>query len=165
MSNSFRYVGKYGVQTDGDDLLFMRARYYKPSVGRFINKDPIGLRGGINLYGYVGGNPIRFVDPSGLFWNLNGNLHDAVDIIATGGDIVVIGGVIVAIGTGTAALPAVAIGGSVIVLIEAGRYVGHGVISLIEGFCEEDPDKLDEAERDFIQGIALPPGVPIEIFE
>ncbi|MCG8430497.1 MAG: RHS repeat-associated core domain-containing protein [Candidatus Omnitrophica bacterium] len=67
MSNPFRYVGKYGVQTDGDDLLFMRARYYKPSIGRFINKDPIGLAGGMNLYNYVGGNPIGRIDPAGLF--------------------------------------------------------------------------------------------------
>ncbi|MCG8430496.1 MAG: RHS repeat-associated core domain-containing protein [Candidatus Omnitrophica bacterium] len=54
------------MQTDGDDLLFMRARYYKPSVGRFINKDPIGLAGGINLYGYVGGNVVNLIDPMGL---------------------------------------------------------------------------------------------------
>ena len=56
--NAFKYVGQYGVQTDAPDLLYMRARYYSPSIGRFINKDPIGLTGGMNLYGYVGGNPI-----------------------------------------------------------------------------------------------------------
>jgi len=65
-SNSFKYVGKYGVITDAPDLLYMRARYYSPSIGRFINKDPIGLMGGMNLYGYVGGNPINLVDPYGL---------------------------------------------------------------------------------------------------
>jgi RHS repeat-associated protein len=68
MANPFRYVGKYGVQTDANDLLYMRARYYKPSIGRFINKDPIGLQGGINPYLYVGANPIRFIDPNGLLW-------------------------------------------------------------------------------------------------
>src|SRR5205085_7788105 len=40
--------------------------WYDPSVGRFISEDPIGLNGGINPYAYVGNNPIRLVDPSGL---------------------------------------------------------------------------------------------------
>ena len=66
VSNPFKYVGKYGVATDAPDLLYMRARYYMPSVGRFINKDPIGLSGGMNMYGYVGGNPVRYIDPKGL---------------------------------------------------------------------------------------------------
>jgi RHS repeat-associated protein len=66
ISNPFRYVGRYGVMTDLNDLLYMRARYYLPSLGRFVNKDPIGFAGGLNLYGYGGNNPISWVDPSGL---------------------------------------------------------------------------------------------------
>ena len=66
IANPFKYVGKFGVATDAPDLLYMRARYYSPSLGRFINKDPIGLSGGLNLYAYVGNNVIQLTDPSGL---------------------------------------------------------------------------------------------------
>jgi uncharacterized protein RhaS with RHS repeats len=44
----------------------MRARYYSPELRRFINADPIRFAGGMNWYGYAGGNPIRFADPDGL---------------------------------------------------------------------------------------------------
>jgi RHS repeat-associated protein len=67
ISNPFTYVGRFGVMAESHGLYYMRARYYDPEVGRFINKDPIGYEGGINLYGYVGGNPTHWVDPLGLF--------------------------------------------------------------------------------------------------
>lgn len=65
-SNLFRYVGKYGVMDEGNGLLFMRARYYDVNNGRFISKDPIGFEGGdLNLYAYVGENPVMGIDPNG----------------------------------------------------------------------------------------------------
>lgn len=67
ISNSFKYVGRFGVMDEGNGLLYMRARYYDPGVGRFINKDPIGLLGGLNMYVYGGNNPVNKVDPSGEF--------------------------------------------------------------------------------------------------
>ena len=62
--NPFKYVGQFGVMDEGNGLLYMRARYYDPEAGRFISKDPIGFAGGdINLYSYVGNNPVNRIDP------------------------------------------------------------------------------------------------------
>lgn len=44
----------------------MRNRYYDPATGKFTQEDPIGLAGGLNLYGFAGGDPINFGDPFGL---------------------------------------------------------------------------------------------------
>lgn len=41
-------------------------RDYDPSTGRYLEADPIGLFGGINLYAYAGLNPLRYIDPKGL---------------------------------------------------------------------------------------------------
>jgi RHS repeat-associated protein len=45
-------------------------RDYDPAIGRYVESDPIGLFGGLNTFGYVGGNPLRRTDPSGRAWGL-----------------------------------------------------------------------------------------------
>jgi RHS repeat-associated protein len=62
----FLFNGRYGVQTDPNGLLYMRARYYNPFICRFINADPSGFSGGLNFYAYADGNPISYLDPFGL---------------------------------------------------------------------------------------------------
>jgi RHS repeat-associated protein len=44
----------------------LRARDYAPMIGRFVQPDPIGMAGGVNLYAYVGNDPLNRTDPSGL---------------------------------------------------------------------------------------------------
>lgn len=46
--------------------MYMRNRYYDPMQGRFTQEDPIGIGGGLNLYGFAGGDPVNFADPFGL---------------------------------------------------------------------------------------------------
>ena len=48
-------------------LWYYRARLYDPKIGRFISEDPIGFQGdSVNFYSYALGNPVRWIDPSGL---------------------------------------------------------------------------------------------------
>jgi RHS repeat-associated protein len=62
----FLFIGRSGVMTDPNGLLYMRARYYNPYLCRFLNADPAGFSGGLNLYAYANGNPVSLSDPSGL---------------------------------------------------------------------------------------------------
>jgi RHS repeat-associated protein len=84
ISNPFKYVGAFGVMDEGNGTYYMTFRYYDPHVGRFISKDPIGLAGGINMYSYVGNNPINYIDPLGLWWEFNfGGAIGGIDISTT----------------------------------------------------------------------------------
>ena len=58
--------GYTGREPDETGLVYYRARYYDPTIGRFISKDPAGMPDGVNRYAYVGNNPINFTDPEGL---------------------------------------------------------------------------------------------------
>jgi RHS repeat-associated protein len=61
----FQFTGR---ENDGaTNLYYYRARYYSPTLNRFISQDPLGLAGGVNTYAYAGGNPVSNTDPLGLF--------------------------------------------------------------------------------------------------
>jgi RHS repeat-associated protein len=45
---------------------YMRNRYYDAATGRFTQEDPIGMAGGLNLYGFAAGDPVNYTDPFGL---------------------------------------------------------------------------------------------------
>ena len=82
--NPFTYAGALGVMEETGGIFFMRNRYYDARRGKFLQKDPIGIAGGVNLYAYVGNNPIDRVDPAGL-WEIR-TIFDVVKERVEGAD-------------------------------------------------------------------------------
>jgi len=64
-ANPQRFPGQQEDPTSG--LYYNYFRDYDPATGRYIEPDPIGLNGGINLYAYALGNPVSLIDPLGLW--------------------------------------------------------------------------------------------------
>jgi RHS repeat-associated protein len=69
----YGYVGAHGYETlndgaSGFDMTYLHvgARYYSPTLGRFLQRDPIGLQGGANVYSYVQSDPLGNSDSLGL---------------------------------------------------------------------------------------------------
>jgi len=104
-TDRFGYVGAWGYQdtlgSGGAEVfpyLHVGARYYDPSTGRFLQRDPIGIRAGFNVYAYVSGSPTRLADPFGLYgWGDFGN-----DLVDVGGVLVGVGSAVGLIAGGSA---------------------------------------------------------------
>ncbi len=61
----FLFVGKYGVMYEGPHLYYMRARFYDPTIGRFLSED---ANWSTNLFNYASNNPLKLIDPDGKNW-------------------------------------------------------------------------------------------------
>ena len=85
----YGYVGSWGYQNDGlasasNDIgmLHVGARHYHPAVGRFVQRDPIAIGGGMNEYAYVAAQPTIYLDPAGLELSMAGQAVTANIIIS-----------------------------------------------------------------------------------
>ena len=108
----FLYGGFFGVMTDVNGLVNMRARYYNPVTKRFLTSDP--AMDGSNWYAYAGGNPIMFVDPLGTSFVSSFGEGFAIGVV---GGIVVVG---VAAGAVTLGVPAAVVTGGLLIAGVAG---------------------------------------------
>jgi RHS repeat-associated protein len=115
-SNPHQFTGR---ENDGTGLYYYRARYYSPTLGRFVSEDPIEfLAGDLNLYVYVASSPLAQSDPLGLCPLCAGIAGGAVA-----------GGVAGAIGAIISAGPNVTLG-------DVGRGIATGaVIGGLTGAC------------------------------
>ena len=77
---NLRQPGQYYDQES--NLYYNFARHYNPQTGRYIESDPLGIVGGLNLYGYANNNPLVYIDPYGLYsW---GNFVDDASTASAG---------------------------------------------------------------------------------
>jgi len=102
-SNNFKYVAQIGHPTDEETgLIYMRARYYDPEVGRFVSEDS-GRNGG-NWYPYTEADPINKVDLTGResksleeFWKGVEEAHKYVDLFFLAKDLIGLGANLIAL--------------------------------------------------------------------
>ena len=158
--NTMKYTGR--EQDDETGLYYYRARYYDPELGRFISEDPIGFKGGINFYAYVGNNPLNYRDPTGHY-----ALADDAAAVAIGALVGVTGvalhdlfvGKVSSWGAYTGAAAGGAVGGlavlyAPVILPTAGTYsllaASGATSSLVGGTTKQGVDMLtDEQTTDF----------------
>jgi len=86
----FQYTGQAWLPEA--DVYYYKARVYSPTLGRFLQADPIGYGAGMNMYAYVGGDPVNLNDPSGLDGCAPGPGNCIGEAVSTGTRLTIISG-------------------------------------------------------------------------
>ena len=130
----FLFNGLYGVQTDANGLYYHRARYYSPTLRRFLNQDTvlgsIGAGASLNRFAYANGQPVSQIDPLGLA------MAD-LNPISTGGELTAteaLKAINAGLGQGALDLPYNLTIGAVLALIDSGStHLSGAVVAGQEG--------------------------------
>lgn len=161
-SGSIAQYGYTGREPDASGLIYYRARYYDPTIGRFISRDPAGMPDGVNQYAYANNNPVNFTDPSGLVrWG--DAFRAGVNLVSNGAGIFV-GSVITAAGAGLLAAPepvmtklagvgAVTFGGTIYTKSVAGA--GMSANNLISAI-QDRPASMPSSAAEWVAGKISP---------
>jgi RHS repeat-associated protein len=140
--NPFRFSTKRTDPTT--DLVLYEYRAYSPTLGRWLNRDPIEESGGRNLYGFVYNNPIRRIDRLGLFVETCPGALKAIAArcacrAAAAGTTGSAGGPLAAIACVAAAVAAELVAMDVALAME---------VAALEKQNEQDAQKIDEKSRE-----------------
>jgi RHS repeat-associated protein len=148
-ANVYRFSSKEYHAVSG--LYYYLYRFYDPGLQRWISRDPIGQRGGLNVYGFLSADPINYMDALGLV---------NVGQIVSGG-IQVGGGLLAALGIALSEAPTVGMATFAVPTVFFG--ITHGMMEIGAGFKDDPTDErlegfLDRFPRNAGEMVGLPFG-------